>query len=125
VQGFDWNDFFKLGKIAEAREQELAERQEDDPDYRYDSKWSRLFEPTPESGGYFGGRDNTLYRLCWYLRAKRIPFNIAHQLVFLWNEMYCQPPIDNFTVETKIRFMYNNVSFTCDWPKFKDLTDDE
>jgi hypothetical protein len=57
------------------------------------SKWGLLYEPIPESGGPFGGRNQALAVLCGMYRSKRIPFDVALPVIQQWNRDYCQPPL--------------------------------
>jgi len=49
----------------------------------------KLFTAHPPSGGPFGGQDNALTRLVWFLRAKRWPFEEARRYALNWADEYC------------------------------------
>src|SRR5438045_1605004 len=57
-------------------------------------KWRSLFQPIPESGGPFGGRNPALCVLIGYLRAKSFPYEAGYFFAQQWNQQYCDPPID-------------------------------
>jgi len=61
----------------------------------------RLYKPQPEGGGEFGGRDNALTSLVGILRARRFPFDVASKIIKDWNRDFCQPPIDERTIQEK------------------------
>lgn len=52
-----------------------------------------MYEPIPESGGPFGGRNQALAVLCGMYRSKRVPFDVALPVIQQWNRDYCQPPL--------------------------------
>jgi hypothetical protein len=56
------------------------------------NKWSLLFEPHPQGGGPFGGRNNALTCFTGFLRAKRVPFDAALPLAQWWSDKYMDPP---------------------------------
>lgn len=48
----------------------------------------------PQSGGPFGGRNETCYSLCGLLWRKRFSLKGAQTFVEGWNLKFCQPPMD-------------------------------
>lgn len=66
------------------------------------SKYSLVYQPHPESGGAFGGRDNAAMALLGMLRKTRVPYEQAHDYIQWWNEKYCQPPLDPRTLHDKV-----------------------
>lgn len=69
-------------------------------------KWHALFQLHPESGGVFGGRDNTMVRLVAFFRAKRIPYNFAQVAAEAFNNKFLDPPLDDKAVWDMVSRLY-------------------
>lgn len=69
-------------------------------------KWHALFQEHPESGGVFGGRNNTLVRLVAFFRAKNIPFGFGMRMAQVFNEENLTPPLSSEIVREMVSRCY-------------------
>lgn len=65
-------------------------------------KIARLFEPHPQSGGPFGGRNNALAAFVGMMRAKSLPIEAAHEFAQVWNVRHCVPPLAEADVQDMV-----------------------
>jgi AAA domain len=65
-------------------------------------KWRNIFTQHPESGGAFGGRDNALFKLVAFLRAKSVPYEGGLDFCHWWNRRYCLPPLAEEDIHEKV-----------------------
>lgn len=77
----DWNDLPDGESSSDVRSADSA------------GKWNSLFQMHPEGGGPFGGRDNALFKMCAFMRAKTVPFQAAREFAIWWDRQYCSPPL--------------------------------
>jgi hypothetical protein len=64
--------------------------------------WSELFQMHPEGGGPAGGRDNALFRLVAFLRAKSVPYEFGLEMAQTFNRRYLRPSLPEDAVEEKV-----------------------
>ena len=67
-----------------------------------DGDWTKLWQPHPEGGGPFGGRDTALTKLVGFFRAKSYPYEGALEMAHMWNERFCDPPLGGAEVHDKV-----------------------
>ena len=61
-----------------------------------------LFQPHPEGGGVYGGRDNALTAFVGLCRKKRLDIDAAVSWALSWNQEWCQPPLSDDAVKDKV-----------------------
>lgn len=66
------------------------------------SKWAGMWDTHTESGGSFGGRNNALFKLVAFMRAKDWPFEGAVSYAKWWNQRYCEPPLPEDLIENLV-----------------------